>query len=497
MKHPRHGPSAGVLAAFAALGLAQFAAGFSPRLRSPILDVGDRVIDSVPSAVKEFAIDTFGTADKPALLIGIGVFLVAYAAVVGTVAVRYSRAWGVAGIGLFGVIGILAALGGPAGPIGVVPSALGAVAGITTLLWLTRPPDAGTGTDESRRNFLYSSGAIALSAMAFGGVGFWADRRFEREMVSLPRASTPLTPIPPDVSFDTPGLSPFVTSNADFYRIDTALTVPRISTEDYTLKIKGMVDRSLTLSYSDLLSRRIVESDITLTCVSNEVGGNLLGNARWLGVRLDDLLAEAGIDPAADQVVGRSIDRYTCGFPVAALDGRDALVAIGMNGEPLPPEHGFPARLIVPGLYGYVSATKWLTEIELTRFDQFDHYWVDRGWAKQAPIKTQSRIDTPKALGRIPTGPTAIAGVAWAQTRGVARVEVKIDDGPWQEAELADELNGSVWRQWKMTWDATPGRHQITCRATDALGQTQPETRSRPIPDGATGWHSIVTLVDS
>lgn len=281
-----------------------------------------------------------------------------------------------------------------------------------------------------------------------------------------------------------------------FYRIDTALMVPQVPAETYQLKITGLVEREMELSYRDLLDRDLVEADITMTCVSNEVGGKLAGNARWLGLRLDTLLDEAGIRLGADQIVGRSVDRYTCGFPVAALDGRDALVAIGMNGEPLPVEHGFPARLIVPGLYGYVSATKWLAEIELTTFAAFDHYWVGRGWAARAPIKTQSRIDTPAPLDRIPPGPTAVAGVAWAQTRGIERVEVRIDDGAWQLAELTAELNDATWRQWRFTWMAAPGRHDIACRATDGTGQTQTETRAQPIPDGASGWHSIVVLVD-
>jgi DMSO/TMAO reductase YedYZ molybdopterin-dependent catalytic subunit len=257
-----------------------------------------------------------------------------------------------------------------------------------------------------------------------------------------------------------------------------------------------MVDRRLSLSYQDLLERPLVEADITLTCVSNEVGGNLAGNARWLGLRLDDLLAEAGLHTNADQIVGRSVDGYTCGFPVATLDGRDALVALAMNGEPLPLEHGYPVRLIVPGLYGYVSATKWLTEIEITTFAAFDHYWVSRGFAALAPIKTFSRIDTPGPLAQIPAGPTAVAGVAWAQTRGIQRVEVRIDEGDWQEAELSEEVNNTTWRQWKVAWDAAPGRHSITCRATDGTGEVQTEERSRPAPDGATGWHSLVVLVD-
>lgn len=501
--HPisrRRGAVTGLAAALAALAIAQLVAALSPTLRNPVLDVGDRVIDGVPSAIKEFAIDVFGTADKPALLVGIGIFILAYSAFVGVIAVRRSRVLGVIGVGVFGVIGAASAVVGTAGPVGAVPSLVGAAAGIGVLLWLIRdtremdPHLAG-----SRRSFFRAAGSVVVASVILGGAGLAAARRFDIETstVALPRPDRPLDPIPRGVSFPDPGLDPFVTPNADFYRIDTALTVPRIDPETWTLEISGMVDRPISLSFADLVDRPLVESDITLTCVSNEVGGKLVGNARWLGVRLDDLLAEAGIQPQADQIVGRSVDRYTCGFPVSALDGRDALVAIGMNGEPLPPEHGFPARLVVPGLYGYVSATKWLAEIELTRFDQFDHYWVDRGWAQKAPIKTQSRIDTPAALGRIPAGRTAIAGVAWAQTRGITRVEVQIDDGPWQDAELADELSDTTWRQWRLAWDATPGRHQITCRATDGTGAVQTDVRARPIPDGAAGWHSIVALVDA
>ncbi|MDX1448070.1 MAG: sulfite oxidase [Acidimicrobiia bacterium] len=496
----RRGALSGMVAALAALAKAQLVAAFSPTLRNPILDVGDRVIDGVPSAVKEFAIDVFGTADKPALLVGIGLVTLAYSALVGVLAVRRSRLVGALGVGLFGLIGALSAVVGPAGPIGAAPSLVGAAAGIGVLLWLVREErQMDPHLAASRRSFFKAAGSAAAASVLLAGVGSLASRRFEIETdtVALPRPDRSLDPIPDGVAFPEPGLDPFVTPNADFYRIDTALTVPRIDPETWTLQISGMVDRPFTLTFDELIDRPLVESDITLTCVSNEVGGKLVGNARWLGVRLDDLLEEAGIRPEADQVVGRSVDRYTCGFPVSALDGRDALVAIGMNGEPLPLEHGFPARLIVPGLYGYVSATKWLAEIELTRFDQFDHYWVDRGWAQRAPIKTQSRIDTPAALARIPAGQTAVAGVAWAQTRGISRVEVRIDDGPWQDAELAEELNDVTWRQWRLAWDATPGRHQITVRATDGTGSVQTEERARPIPDGATGWHSIVVLVDA
>lgn len=374
------------------------------------------------------------------------------------------------------------------------------------LFWLlTDRTEATAGSSPhlaaSRRDFITRSGAVLAGTIALGAGGWALGRRFDagasRAEIALPDPAVILDPIPEGVQFASiDGLTPFVTPNAEFYRIDTALTVPQISPDRYQLAINGMVERPFTLSYNDLLERELVEADITLTCVSNEVGGTLAGNARWTGVRLDALLDEAGIDPNANQIVGRSVDDYTCGFPVSALDGRDALVAIAMNGEPLPLEHGFPARLIVPGLYGYVSATKWLTEIELTTFDDFSHYWVDRGWDVEAPIKTMSRIDTPRPLARIPSGGTAVAGVAWAQTRGIRSVEVSIDGGDWREAELADELNDVTWRQWRFEWDATPGRHDISCRATDGNGDTQTSDRARPIPNGASGWHSIVALVE-
>jgi DMSO/TMAO reductase YedYZ molybdopterin-dependent catalytic subunit len=291
-------------------------------------------------------------------------------------------------------------------------------------------------------------------------------------------------------------ISPFITPNADFYRIDTALTAPQVSTGDYTLRIHGMVGNEIELSYDELLRRPMVERDITLTCVSNEVGGHYAGNARWLGTRLDDLLREAGVQPGSDQVVGRSVDGFACGFPVAnAMDGRDALVVVGMNGEPLPIEHGFPVRLVVPGLYGFVSATKWLTEIELTTFAAFDHYWLRRGWAQQAPIKLMSRIDTPRGLGKVAAGTAAIGGVAWAQHTGIAAVEVQIDDGPWQPATLGDVTTKDTWRQWMLPWEATSGRHTITVRATDANGAIQTSDRAEPIPDGASGLHQIVVIV--
>jgi DMSO/TMAO reductase YedYZ molybdopterin-dependent catalytic subunit len=341
--------------------------------------------------------------------------------------------------------------------------------------------------------------AVAASAGALGQVlARGASAAASRASVLLPAARRPLPALPAGVDLGIEGLSPFVTPNRDFYRIDTALLVPQLTVADWRLRVHGMVERELELSYAELLDRPLVEADVTLTCVSNEVGGDLVGNARWLGVRLDEVLAEAGVRPGATQVVSRSSDGWSCGFPTEdALDGRDALIAVGMNGEPLPISHGFPARLVVPGLYGYVSATKWLTEIELTTWDAFDGYWVDRGWAKEAPVKTASRIDVPRGFADLPRGRTAIAGVAWAQGRGIERVEVRIDDEPWVEARLARSAGPTTWRQWVHEWEATPGRHDIAVRATDGTGATQPGERVDPVPDGATGWHSIVVTVDA
>jgi len=504
---------AGLAAALVALAVAELLAGLNRAWRSPVLDVGDRVIDAAPPFVKEFAIDTFGTNDKPALLIGIGVVLVVYAGIVGFVALRRHFLVGVVGVGLFGVIGAWAALSRRIAPPSHValPSVIGAAAGIGAL-WLVRqsvrqreeqPVSGPGGTD--RREFLRRSGVLlaglAATAAVVGVAGRWLGSRFaaaaSRAGVTLPRPATPLAAVPPSTQVDVPGMTPFITPNDRFYRIDTALTAPQVPTDSYTLRIKGMVDNELELSFDDLLRREMIERDITLTCVSNEVGGKLAGTARWLGTRLDALLREAGVQPGADQVVGRSVDGFECGFPIeAARDGRDAMVAIGMNGEPLPIEHGFPARLIVPGLYGFVSATKWLTEIELTTFDEFDHYWLRRGWAQRAPIKLMSRIDTPRGLAKVRAGLVPIAGVAWEQTVGIAGVEVSVDDGSWEPADLADGTTNDTWRQWVYRWTATPGRHSVKVRAIDNAGAIQTADRAEPIPDGASGHHQIVVIVE-
>jgi DMSO/TMAO reductase YedYZ molybdopterin-dependent catalytic subunit len=317
-----------------------------------------------------------------------------------------------------------------------------------------------------------------------------------RAAVRLPEPVSPAAPLARGTDLRLPGLTPFRTPNDGFYRVDTALVVPQVATEDWRLRVHGMVRTEVELDFATLLRRDLVERDVTLTCVSNEVGGPYAGNARWLGAPLADLLAEAGVDPRADMLLSTSVDGMTIGTPTAAVtDGRDALLAVGMNGEPLPAEHGFPVRMVVPGLYGYVSATKWVVDLELTRFADAEAYWTERGWAEKGPVRTMSRIDTPRPFARVQPGRVAVAGVAWAQHRGIARVEVRVDEGPWKRARLAPVPSADTWRQWVWRWDARPGTHTIEVRATDADGVTQTARRADPFPAGATGWHSTTVTV--
>ena len=509
------GAVVGLIAAACGLAIAELVTATSTTFQSPIIDVADRVVDGVPNSVKSLAIEWFGTNDKKALLIGIASFLAIYAAVVGAVA--FGRRWkvAIAGIAGFGVIGAVASqTTRRAAPfVAVIPSIVGAVVAAVALwyfrrCYLGRPSPRPVEHDRStiaelvpndRRRFVAALGLGLVGAAVVGATGRKLATRSNasasRAALTLPRATQPLPSPAAGISSGVPGSAAFFTPNGDFYRIDTAIAVPQVPVDGWKLRIDGMVDHPLELTFDELVGRDLVEADITLTCVSNEVGGRLMGTARWLGVRVSDLLDEAGVKPGADQIVGRSVDGYTCGFPTAALDGREALVAIGMNGELLPIAHGFPARLIVPGLYGYVSATKWLKQIELTRFDRFDQYWVKRGWVDDAPIKVQSRIETPRGLSSADAGVVAIAGTAWAQTRGIERVELQIDGGDWLETVLADELNDTTWRQWSYSWNATPGRHSVAVRATEKGGPIQTAERSEPFPSGATGRHQIVVLV--
>jgi DMSO/TMAO reductase YedYZ molybdopterin-dependent catalytic subunit len=318
----------------------------------------------------------------------------------------------------------------------------------------------------------------------------------DRDAFALPKVTAPAPPIPAEVQPAAQGLPSFITANSDFYRIDTALNVPQIARADWTLRIHGMVDREVTYSFDDLKDLELIEKAVTLACVSNPVGGELISNAVWTGYRVRDLLARSGLRPDADMVLSTSVDGFTVGTPVEALtDDRDAMLAIGMNGVPLPVEHGYPARLVVPGLYGFVSATKWVVDLELTRFDRAEAYWTKLGWSAKAPIKTQSRIDVPRNGARLDSGPVTVGGVAWAQHRGVKSVEVRIDDGPWQPATLGAAYSNDTWRLWTYPWQATPGSHTITVRATDNTGAVQTEQPAPPAPDGATGWPSVSVQV--
>ena len=504
---------AGVLAAAVGLAVGELVAGLGRFLTSPVIDIGNRVVDAVPQPVKQFAVDTFGTADKPVLIGGILVVLAALAAGIGLLARQHPAAAALATTAL-GLVGVAAAAAQPGAaiPLTLAPAVATTVVAVPLLLHLVRPwsgttaamPDRGDDAIATppRRRFLAAAGWAALAGAVSATGGRVLAGRFdvatERAALRLPAPTIAARPIPDAAHPAIEGLSPFVTPTDRFYRIDTNLTVPRLSAEGWTLRIHGMVAQERTFTYRELLDLPSLEVPITLTCVSNEVGGDLVGTAVWQGVRLSDLLEMVGTDDAATQLVGRAFDGFTTGMPVEAAFDRDTLVAYGMNGDPLPPVHGFPLRLVTPGLYGYVSATKWLRELELTTFDAYDQYWVQRGWAPQAPIKTQARIDTPGSFGRVPVNSTVpVAGVAWAQTRGIERVEVRVDDGPWRDAELAAAVNDVTWRQWKWPWDTaglSPGRHQLTVRATEAGGRVQTEERARPFPDGASGWHSVAVL---
>ncbi len=500
---------------------------------SPVVAVGDRVVDWVPAWVRDWAIDTFGTSDKVVLLAGVVAVLVALAVLVGTLAVRGRRGPAAAVVGVVLVAGALAGLGrGGAAAWTVLGTVVGGAVTVGLLWWLTdlatspapvdgrgslgavegsAPAAAGAGLEQtgpssggdaravagaSRRRFLGAAAGVGVGAALVGGASGWLRSRAavaaERLGISLPAAAAPLPAVSPAVDVGVEGVSSFFTPNDDFYRIDTALVVPRVSVADWALRVHGRVAREIRLDYDALLARPMIEVDATIACVSNEIGGDLVGTARWLGCRLDDLLAEAGIDASADQVVGRSVDGFTAGFPVSVLDGRDAIVAVGMNGEVLPSDHGYPARLVVPGLYGYVSATKWLAEIELTRFDDLEGYWIPRGWDREAPVVASSRIDTPRDGARLPAGrAVAFGGVAWAPIRGIATVEVQVDDGSWVPAELGAAHAATTWRQWKFVTELAPGEHRVRVRAVDGEGGGQSGEEAPPGPNAASGWHTV------
>ncbi len=476
----------GIAAAAMALGVTQLlAAPFGPAADARTA-VGSAVIALTPGPLKEWAIQTFGTADKLFLSVAV-VLVIAVIAAIAANAEAPRRPVGSIVIGLAGLAGAVAVLSRPGAALtDTIPVVIGTVCGVAVLRLLTsgRLTDGSTPTDDAgpdpgRRLSLATLGLLGAGLLS-GVIGAVWSRRLnsvagDRQAFTVPPATVPAPPIPPQVQPAGVDLPTFVTANDDFYRIDTALSVPQLSREDWRLRIHGMVDHEITYGFDDLRDFAVVEKVVTLTCVSNPVGGNLISNAMWTGYRVRDLLAAAGVHPDADMVLSTSIDGFTAGTPVQALtDSRDALLAITMNGQPLPTEHGYPARLVVPGLYGYVSATKWVVDLELTRFDRAQGYWTGLGWSARGPIKTESRIDVPRRGADVPVGPVTFGGVAWAQNRGVRAVEIRIDDGVWQPAELGASYSGDTWRLWSFPWRATaPGLHTITVRATDNTGAVQ------------------------
>lgn len=541
------GALVGLVTGGVALGVAQLVAGLVRPEAFPVLAVGDAVVDLSPAPLKDFAIRTFGENDKAVLVGGVFVLLGLAAAVIGVLARR--RIWyGLAGLAAFALLGVLAVLTRPeAQAVDLLPTVAGVGVGGWALVWLMgrararvvmppshaepvkpaelaepaepaepvgsvepaeravpeRPAVMRAGREPyvfDRRRLItgLAGGVVVAGATTVLGRGIAGRQAVDaaRVGVALPAAARPLPALPAGVDFKLDGLASFVTKNSEFYRVDTALIVPQVDPRTWTLRIHGLVDRPIEITYDDLLKRPLTEADVTLACVSNEVGGPYVGNARWLGVRMADVLREVGVRSDADMLLSTSDDGFTCGTPLdVVMDGRDALFAIAMNGEPLPVDHGFPVRQVVPGLYGYVSATKWVVDLKVTRFDADEAYWTPRGWAARGPIKTQSRIDLPKAGDTVTAGRTTIAGVAWAQHTGLSAVEVRVDRGEWRKAKLAQVPGLDTWQQWALDWDATPGDHTIQVRATDAAGRTQTEEQTSVAPDGATGWHTVTVHV--
>lgn len=497
------GPIAGIAAGVLGLGVAELVAALAGGA-SPLLALGDRVIDLTPRWLKEAAVATFGTADKAILLACVALVTLALLGAAGALAVR-RLALGVGMLLLLAAVDVAALLADRSGngTMGIVALAIGLVVGILALVLLIRHLGATDGARAEaeapvgfdRRRFLVAASAVTAAGMA-GGVGATVitGRRHPATQVAIPAVVSPAAPLPAGAELRIDGLTPHLTPVDDFYRIDIALITPRVGLDDYRLTIHGLVDNPIELTYADILAMPLYERRVTICCVSNQVGGDLIGNATWTGVRIRDILTRAGLDPTADAVKSTGADGITIGTPLEALtDGRDSLLAIAQDGKPLTAEHGFPVRMVVPGLYGYVSATKWLTDLEVTRFDDFRAYWTDRGWSAEGPVKTQCRIDLPG--DEVAAGERTVAGVAWAQHRGVAKVEVRIDDGPWQPATLAAEDSVDTWRQWTYRWDATEGEHRIQARAYDRTGTPQTAEEAPPAPDGASGYPTRTVTV--
>jgi DMSO/TMAO reductase YedYZ molybdopterin-dependent catalytic subunit len=497
---------AGAVAAGAALAAGELLAGIVADVPSLVAAVGQWVIDMQPPGAKDFVVGLFGTNDKPALEVFIAIISLAIGGLLGILARRSFRAAGYA-FGAFGIVGFLAAARDPlASPLlAAISATVAAATGILVLAWLTGELRAAVDQAPraampswSRRAFLIRTGALAAASVVAGTVGRRLVFARERSVADHPiPATSSMEGLPEGADLGIPGLTPIVVPADDFYRIDTALVAPNVEIDGWTLKVTGMVDRTVTLTYQELVAMPLFDQFVTIACVSNEVGGDLVGNAKWTGVKLRDVLAMAGVKPGATQLIGRAVDGWTAGMPTAwVMDpAREPMIVVKMNDQTLPRLHGYPARLIVPGLYGYVSATKWLAELELTTMEAVDGYWVPLGWAKEAPILTQSRIDLPNR-GQVAAGKQVIAGVAWAPDRGISKVEVQVDGADFHQAVLSTPISKATWVQWRFDWTATPGDHTLVVRATDGNGELQTSDQTRPDPDGARGWHiRAVTVV--
>lgn len=494
----------GLLAAGFGLSIGQLAAAFIEPAFGPITVVASSAIDLPPAVVKEWAVQTFGTSAKTVVVWTVVVAVVVLAAVAGVVA-RSRLALGIAITLGIGAIGVVAGLARPDDGISAtIPALIGSIAAAAALAGLTRlarprpsvaADDAIPASGINRRSVLIGSLSLAaIGAAAMAGASFLGSRTSavaSRVTARLPLPASPAEALPAGVQAPITGLQSFITPNQSFYRIDTAVIVPQVQASDWSLTFTGMVRRPFTITYDQLLDMPMVERDITIMCVSNPVGGGYIGTARWLGTPLMPLLEQAGIEAAADQIFSTSVDGWTCSTPLRGLAEREPLLVVGMNGEPLPIDHGFPVRMVIPGLYGFISATKWVTTIEAATYADMPAYWTVRGWATDAPVLTGSRIDQPNP-GAMKAGSTNIGGVAWAMDGdGVSRAEVQVDDGPWQQANLADVPGPVTWRQWWLPWDATAGQHTIRVRATNGRGAVQTGEERDVIPAGATGWHTI------
>lgn len=521
-KHRFHamwpGALAGVVAAGVLFAVAQLVSVFFGPAAAPLTSVGSTFIDFTPGWLKDFAIATFGTNDKMVLLISMGVVAAILAAVAGILAQRNFKV-GAALVLAFAVVMGAAVITRSGASIGdLFPLLVGTAAGLASLRFLTPTPaqsnnDAaatGQGKDHNsaaagtpnRRTFLLRTATLAGVAVVVGVAGNALSStrnavRQVRETLKLPAAKTKAAALPAGVQAPVEGVTPFVTPNNDFYRIDTALVVPELDPANWQLRVHGMVEEEFTIDFEELMGSDLIETYVTLACVSNVVGGNLVGNAKWLGYPLREVLARAKPKAGADMVLSTSSDGFSASTPLPVLqDDRGAILAVGMNDEPLPLQHGFPVRMVVPGLYGFVSATKWVVDLEVTTFAEKEGYWTSRGWSARGPIKSSSRIEVPRALARVPAGKVAIGGSAWAQTKGISKVELQLDNGEWVEAELAAEATVDTWRQWSYIWDgATAGSHNVRVRAYDADGELQIEEQAAPVPNGSSGWHSITFTV--